>query len=138
MRAVASTGHERDPGALNRALGALLLVVLILGGFVLWIGVPVAILWILGKVADSKSEHYLLALVAIPSGMVLFGVLLAWLNALYLRVSGVEIEDEDDQWLPRLRGPLDRILGVCSIIALVVILGWVLFGGQHPDGGTVW
>jgi hypothetical protein len=133
-----STTTDRD--VLARAASATLLALMVVGGFALWIGIPAAILWALGEVAGSQSEHYLFALIAIPTGMILFALLLIPLNLLYLRVNGVELETEDDdeEWLPRLRGPLDRILAACSVIALIVVLGWLLFGGQHPNGGTVW
>ena len=119
-------------GIVNRTLGAGVMALMVLGSFGLWIGVPAGILWILGKLVESKSEHLLLALIAVPTGMALFALLLFRLNALYLRVNGYTLtkssgEDDDEEWLPDVRGPLDRILGVCAIIALVGFFAWMLF-----------
>jgi hypothetical protein len=101
---------------------------MVLGGFALWIAVPGAILWGLGRIANTKTQHFLLALIAVPAGMALFAILLVRLNDLYLRVNGFDMEaDEDGQWVPRLRSPLDRILVICSIVALLALLAWVVF-----------
>ena len=122
----------------NRAFAALLFALLVVGGFGVWIGVPVGILWLLGQLVDSKTEHLVLGLIAVPVGMVLFAVLLTPLNTLYLRVNGYVLadgpgEEEDEEWVPRLRGPLDRILGICAIIALVALLLWLVFGTGHIE-----
>jgi ABC-type dipeptide/oligopeptide/nickel transport system permease component len=125
-------------GLLERVAGTVLLGLMVLGGFVLWIGIPIAVLWAAGKAADSISEHYLIALLAVPSAMLLFAFVLVWINTLYLRVTGLGTPQDEEDFRPRLRGPLDRILAVCAVFALILVLGWVLFGGQHPGGGTVW
>jgi hypothetical protein len=128
----APTSAARSSSGLDRALGALLFALLVVGGFGVWIGIPAGILWLLGKLVESKAQHLVLALIAVPIGMVLFAALLTPLNSLYLRVNGYELaEDEDDEWVPRLRGPLDRILGVCAIIALVALLLWLVFETDH-------
>jgi hypothetical protein len=138
MQTGVSTPPQSD-GLARHLAATLVLLLMMIGGFILWLGVPAAILWALGQIAESKAQHYLYALLAIPSGMLLFALLLIRINWLYLRLSRVGAEREGDQEeRPRLRGPLDRILGVCSVIALVAVLGYLLFGGQHPEGGTVW
>ncbi len=134
---VSMTERPSD-GLLERVATALLLGVMVVGGFVLWIGIPLAVLWAAGKAANSISEHYLIALLAVPSAMLVFAFLLVWVNTLYLRVSGLKAPEDEEDFRPRLRGPLDRILAVCAVFALILVLGWVLFGGQHPGGGTVW
>src|SRR5688500_6795175 len=111
---------------------------MVLGGIALWVGVPAAILWGLGQIADTKAEHYIYALLAVPSAMLLFALLLTRVNAVYLRLSrGPHTGEGGDDAPPRLRGPLDRILAICALIALVVVLGYLLFGGENLDGGTV-
>jgi hypothetical protein len=125
-------------GVLDRALGAVLLLVMVVGAFVLWVGVPAAILWGLGRLVSDPAEHRVLGLIAVPLGMVLFGLLLAFLNTAYLRLTGQlvpESGDEDD-WRPRLRGPLDRIIRVSAIVCLLAFLAWLFFGsaGVEPSG----
>jgi membrane protease YdiL (CAAX protease family) len=139
MSAEAETVNRR-PGAhlLDRAVAAFLLVLLALGTLVLWIGIPAGILWALSKLTDSSTNHFLLALVLIPTAMILFAIVLAWINALYLRVIGVlpSAEDEEDgPW--RWRGPLGLFLSVSMAVAFVALIIWVFFIADHPTL-TVW
>jgi hypothetical protein len=132
-------GAERPVGALDRAYGALLLMLMVIGAFALWIGVPAGVLWGLGNLITNKTEHLILGLLAVPLGMVLVGIVLAWLNAAYLRVSGANLsEDEEDEWTPRLRGPLDRIVGVSAVIALLAFLAWMFFGDVQTGPSAPW
>jgi hypothetical protein len=125
-------------GAADRVLGALLLLLMVIGAFALWIGVPAAALWALGKLTGDPTEHLILGLIAVPLGMVLFGLVLAVLNTAYLRVSGVSFvtSGDESEWRPRLRGPLDRIIGISATICLLAFLVWLLFGsgGVGPAG----
>jgi hypothetical protein len=129
---------QRGVGVLDRALGAVLLLVMLVGAFVLWVGVPAAVLWGLGKLISDPAEHLVLGLIAVPLGMVLFGLVLAFLNTAYLRLSGVRLPGSDDEedWRPRLRGPLDRIIRISAIVCLFAFLAWLLFGsaGIAPVG----
>jgi hypothetical protein len=129
---------QRGAGVLDRALGAVLLLVMAFGAFVLWIGVPAAVLWGLGRLISDPTEHLVLGLIAVPLGMVLFGLVLAFLNTAYLRLSGVALPgaDDEDDWRPRLRGPLDRIIRISAMVCLVAFLAWLLFGsaGVGPAG----
>ena len=122
----------------GRVFSGCLLLLMLVGAFALWVGVPAAILWALGKVSSDPTEHLVLGLLAVPLGMVLFGLALAFLNTAYLRVSGVALpgSDDEDDWRPRLRGPLDRIIGISAAICLLAFLIWLLFGsaGVGPAG----
>jgi hypothetical protein len=132
-------GAERPMSAVDRAVGALLLLLLTVGSFALWIGVPAGILWGLGKLVDNPTEHLIFGLLAVPLGMALFGIVLARLNRSYLRVSRVDLrsDDEDGDWVPRLRGPLDRIIGASAVIALAALLAWMVFG-DTTTGSAPW
>lgn len=127
LRGQPSVGHA---AAARRVLAAVLLLVLVIGAFALWVAVPAAVLWALGKLSGDPTEHLVLGLLAVPIGMVLFGLVLALVNTAYLRLSGASFPASDDQgeWTPRLRGPLDRIIGFSAVICLAVFLGWLLFG----------
>jgi hypothetical protein len=121
-----------------RILGAFLLAAMVVGAFVLWVGVPAVILWGLGQMISDPTEHLVLGLIAVPIGMVLFGLLLALLNTAFLRISGVALPgpEDDDDWRPRLRGPLDRIIGISAVVCLAAFLTWLIFGsaGVGPAG----
>jgi hypothetical protein len=129
---------ESGVGAANRLLGALLLALMVIGAFALRVGVPAVLLWALGKLSSDATQHLILGLIAVPLGMVLFGLVLAVLNTAYLRVTGVSFARSDDEsdWRPRLRGPLDRIIGISAVVCVVAFLGWLLFGsaGVGPAG----
>jgi hypothetical protein len=122
-------GANQSTGGVRRALSALLLLALVIGAFALWVGVPAGVLWVIGKLVSDPSEHLVLGLIAVPLGMVLFGLLLATVNTVYLRINGMTFPaDDDDEWTPRLRGPLDRIIGISAVICLLAFLAWVLLG----------
>jgi len=125
-------------GTVARMLGAVLLLMLLIGSFGLWVGVPALVLWGLGAVTDDPTEHLILGLIGVPLGMILFGLVLAFLNTAYLRVVGVSFatSDDDGDWRPRLRGPLDLLIRVSAAICLVAFLVWLLFGsaGVGPAG----
>jgi hypothetical protein len=127
----------RSSGIARRALAAIVLLALVIGAFALWVGVPAAVLWGIGKLVSDPTEHLVLGLIAVPAAMVLFGAVLATVNTAYLRISGVTFpRGDDDEWTPRLRGPLDRIIGISAVICLVAFLAWLLFGsaGAAPAG----
>jgi hypothetical protein len=125
--------------AVDRGLAALVLIVMALGALALWIGVPVAILWGLGQLITDRTEHLILGLLAVPLGMALFGIVLAILNTAYLRLSGANTSDlDEDEWAPRLRGPLDRMIGVSAVIALLVFLAWMFFGDNRTGSVPPW
>src|SRR5436190_2829080 len=88
------------------AAAIFLLGVMAAGCLVLWIGIPIGVLWGLSKLTDSFSAHFVLGLVGVPVAMALFSPALFWVNGLYLRVTGVldDVEAEDARW--RLHGPL--------------------------------
>ena len=130
--------HVGRAAPAQRMLAAFLLLVLVIGAFALWVGVPAAVLWGLGKLSGDRTEHLVLGLLAVPIGMVLFGLVLALVNTAYLRLTGAPFPapGDDGEWTPRLRGPLDRIIGFSAVICLVAFLVWLLFGsaGVGPAG----
>jgi len=95
---------------------------MIVGALALWIGVPAGILWGLGEVTDQKSEHLLLSLLAVPTGMALCGIALAYLNRAYMRRAGL-----DGSWA---RGPLDAIVVACAVAAVLAFAVWMVFATE--------
>jgi hypothetical protein len=122
-----SVAHRRRP--IDAVVSGLLLVMMALGSFALWLLVPAAVLWALGQVTATASTHLVLGLVTVPVAMVLFGGLLAWLNLLYLRVSGAAALLDDPEEPRRIRGPLEPILGWSLAAAVIVALAWLIL---HP------
>jgi hypothetical protein len=128
---------HREIGGLDRALAALLLVLMLVGSLALWIGVPAAILWALGQAVNDPAEHLILGLLGVPAGMALWGAVLAWLNGAYLRVSG-GLEDRDGGWVPTFQGPLDSILGLSAVIAIAALLAWMTFADNVTGPVAPW
>jgi hypothetical protein len=113
------------PGAL------FVLLLLSLGCLVLWVGVPLAAMWLAGELTDSFAWHMPLALVLVVTGMVIFATLLSWLNDLYLRLTGGRMELHED--LPvRRRGPLESLLVAALLLAAVSFAVWFFVLAENP------
>jgi hypothetical protein len=122
--------------ARERLAGAFVLAVLGVACLVFWIGLPVGILWALGELTDSGPTHFVAALLGIPVAMAIFSPVLFWLNGLYLRVTGVLArlaEDEEETgWRRRVRGPLEPMLIVSFMVALVALFVWFFIFAENP------
>jgi hypothetical protein len=122
--------------AKDRLAGAFVLVVMVAACAVFWIGIPVGGLWALSKATDSFAGHFVIGLIGVPVAMALFSPALFWLNGLYLRVTGViarlEAEEEETGWHRRVRGPLEPMLAVSFVVALVALTVWFFFVAENP------
>jgi hypothetical protein len=120
----------------DRIAAAFVLVVLVGACLVFWIGIPVGGLWALSKATDSSTGHFVLGLLGVPTAMALFSPVLFWLNWLYLRVSGVlarlEADEEEAGWQRRVRGPLEPILIVSFVVAVIALAIWFFFFAENP------
>jgi hypothetical protein len=117
--------------------GALLLGLMAVGSLVLWIGVPLGCLWLSSKAVGTSGEEYVLALPLTILGMVGLGLVLSWLNRLYLQVTGViaryEAELEEFGVAPSfIRGPLEPMLVGSLVIALVALVVWFFLLAKDP------
>lgn len=121
----------------DRVAAALLICLMAVGSFALWTIVPLGCLWISSKVVGSSAEEYVLALPMTILAMLLLGMVLVWLNRLYLAITGVlaqyEAEEEEFGVAPRfLHGPLEPILVGSLVIALVVMFVWFFLLAKDP------
>jgi hypothetical protein len=108
------------------------------GSVVLWLGIPIGVLWALSRVTESSTHHFVLAVIAVPAAMALFAPVLFWLNRLYLRRIGVLRPEDDDEDRPsRHGGPLELFLYASMAIAFAALLAWIFFLGERPPY-TVW
>ncbi len=130
----------RDLPVARRALTLAVLVLLSVGSAMLWIAIPLACLWLSAKASNSLAQHFLLALPMTIAAMLAWGVLLAWLNQVYLSVTGVLARVEEDEragWTGRrVRGPLEPLLAVSFVMAFVAFLVWFFAYAQNPP--TFW
>jgi hypothetical protein len=133
---------ERSPGmrAVDRLAAGFLLALMAVGSLALWIGVPAACMYLAGQWTQTAAEHFLIALPMTLVAMMLFGWLLFWVNAIYMRVTGViragsepeAREDDEVDERPVYRGPLELFLVVSLVIALVAVCIWFFLFAENP------
>jgi hypothetical protein len=85
---MAAKRAENNPTAPEELEGAALAVVIVLGSAVLWMGIPLAVAWLAGRVTSNGVTSVLIALVAIPLSMGAFGWLLYRINERYETLRG--------------------------------------------------
>ena len=108
----------------------LLLAMMFMGSLVLWIGVPLAWLYIGSQVqgaTDSVGTAFLVMMVGVLASIALLVPFLAWLNRKH-------IEMREARGLESYGGTaLEAVLVVSAAIALVGFAGWFfLFSGTSP------
>jgi hypothetical protein len=122
----------------DRLAASFLILLMAVGSLVLWIGIPAFAMWGGGQVTSTAETQFLVALPLTVIGIVLFGVFLAWLNQLYLRVTGVIAEYEADEEIGQdeakrmLRGPLEPLLIGSLVLALIAFCVWFFFIARNP------
>lgn len=124
-------GSAPGTSVAERMAAALVLALLTIGSVALWVAIPIGCLWLSAQVADNLAQHFILALPMTIAAMSVWVLLLAWLNQLYLRASGVLARIEADEragWRRRrVRGPLEPILIACFFVAIVALFVWFFF-----------
>jgi hypothetical protein len=124
----------------DRLAAGFLLVLLSIGSLTLWVGVSAGWPWLASKIADSGSAHLALGIVGMPVAIVLFALVLAWINRLYMRVVWSprqleeleELEDEDVGELRIPRGPLESLLVVSLVLSVVALFAWFFVLAENP------
>ena len=120
---------------------ALMLVLLMaVGSIVMWIGVPLGLIYAASQLADSSRPSvgpYLLILIGLPIGMAIVGKLLGWLDRLHGKLTGRHEERRRaprgcarcaPSARPRRRGGvLDKVM-IVSVVLAVVAFGVWFFG----------
>jgi hypothetical protein len=124
------------------AITAALAVTIVVGSAVLWIGIPVAGLWLAGRFTTRAETFLLVTLGGVPVAMVAFGWVLYRVNDLYVRVREpgegderprsawlVSVSDERGQ-SRRARAPrrlIDTAMTISLSLALVLMAIWFFF-----------
>ena len=135
---------------IGKKLAALILILLmIVGSLVLWIGIPVGWIVLASHLTDTSAPTlgpYVLVIFGIPVSMFLFGRFLYRLNALYGDVTGnTPHVQARSAWLKSMRGErentrprtvLDVVMIASVSVAVVAFLIWFLFfaGSSLPGG----
>jgi hypothetical protein len=132
----------RSPAAI--ALVALMAV----GSVVMWLGVPLALVYVASKLADTPNPSmgpYLLIIVGLPIGMAVVAKGLGWLNRQHIRLTGTEVDEYRPGWTRSMRGErqvsrrggvLDRVMIVSVGVAALLFAAWFFgFAGSSLPGG---
>jgi hypothetical protein len=118
---------------------AILLVLLMgVGSIVMWLGVPLGLIYLASHLANSPNPSvgpYLVVLLGLPIGMAIVGKLLGYLDRLHSKLTGRHEEGgrRPAAWLRSMRaervssrrgGVLDRVMIFSVALALVVFVVW--------------
>ena len=112
-----------------------LIALMAIGSVVMWIGVPVGLIYLASRLADSSKPSmgpYVLILVGLVVGMMAVGKLLGALDRYHGRITGLDDgKPEQAAWMKSMRGDRDRkrrrsVLDSVMIISVGVAL--LLFG----------
>ena len=127
----------------------LLVLLMAVGSVVMWLGVPLGLIYVASKLADTPNPSlgpYLLVIVGLPIGMALIGKALGWLNRLHIRLTGAEVDDYRPGWTRSMRGErnverrggvLDKVMIVSVALAFLLFAVWFFaFAGSSLPTGT--
>jgi hypothetical protein len=124
-----------------------LVALMAIGSVVMWLGVPLALIYAASKLADTPNPSmgpYLLVLIGLPIGMALVGKALGALNRAHIRLTGAEVDAYRPGWTRSMRGErqverrggvLDRVMIISVVIAGVAFAIWFFgFAGSSLPG----
>jgi hypothetical protein len=128
-----------------------LIVLMAVGSVLMWIGVPVGLVYLASRLADSPTPSmgpYLLILIGLPVGMVAVGKVLGALDRYHGRITGLDDgKPQQAAWLKSMRGERDRrrrrsvldtVMVVSVGIALVLSAIWFFgFAGSSLPGASL-
>jgi hypothetical protein len=126
-----------------------LVALMALGSVVMWLGVPLGLIYLASKLADTPNPSmgpYLLIIVGLPIGMAVVGKGLGYLNRLHIEVTGTEVDEYRPGWTRSMRGErktdrrggvLDRVMIVSVGVAALCFAVWFFgFAGSSLPGGS--
>jgi hypothetical protein len=144
--ATASARRSRRAQLLWSPVAIVLVLLMAAGSVVMWIGLPLGLIWLASALTDSSQPSmgpYLLILIGLPLGMFAVGKLLGTLDRAHGRITG-RIDDGPQRaaWLQSMRderGPrrkqrsvLDTVMIVSVVLAIVVGGIWFLAFAGSP------
>jgi hypothetical protein len=129
-------------------LSLFLIALMAIGSVVMWIGVPVALIYAASRLADSPKPSmgpYVLILVGLPLGMMAVGKLLGALDRYHGRVTGLDDgKPQQAAWMKSMRGDrerkrrrsvLDSVMMISVGVALLLFGIWFFaFAGSSLPG----
>jgi hypothetical protein len=118
------------------------------GSVLMWLGVPVGLVYLASRLADSPTPSmgpYLLILIGLPVGMIAVGKVLGALDRYHGRITGLDDgKPQQAAWMKSMRGErerrrrrsvLDVVMMVSVGVALVLSAIWFFaFAGSSLPG----
>jgi hypothetical protein len=117
------------------------------GSIVMWLGVPLGLIYLASKLADTPNPSlgpYLLVLIGLPVGMAIVGKGLGALNRAHVRLTGAVTDEYRPGWTRSVRGErgverrggvLDKVMIVSVAVAAVAFAIWFFgFAGSSLPG----
>jgi hypothetical protein len=125
-----------------------LIALMAVGSVVMWLGVPIGLIYLASQLADSPKPSmgpYLLILIGLPVGMMIVGKALGALDRYHGRLTGLDDgKPQQAAWMKSMRGErerkrrrsvLDSVMIVSVGIALVLAAIWFFgFAGSSLPG----
>jgi hypothetical protein len=125
-----------------------LIALMAIGSVMMWIGLPVALLYVASKVADSPRPSmgpYLLIIIGLPLGMIAIGKALGALDRYHGRITGLDDgRRQQAAWMKSMRGEregrrrrsvLDTVMVISVGLALLASAIWFFaFAGSSLPG----
>jgi hypothetical protein len=125
----------------------LLVALMALGSVVMWLGVPLGLIYLASKLADTPNPSmgpYLVVLIGLPVGMAIVGRALGALNRAHIRLTGAEVDAYRPGWTRSMRGErtverrggvLDRVMIISVGVAAIAFAVWFFgFAGSSLPG----
>jgi hypothetical protein len=125
-----------------------LVLLMAIGSVLMWLGVPLGLVYLASQLADSPEPSlgpYLVVLIGLPVGMALIGKGLGVLDRAHTRLTGAEVDQYRPGWTRSMRGErdasrrggvLDKVMIVSVAVAVVVFAVWFFgFAGSSLPGG---
>jgi hypothetical protein len=125
-----------------------LIALMAFGSVLMWLGVPVGLVYLASRIADSPTPSmgpYLLILIGLPVGMVAVGKVLGVLDRYHGRITGLDDgKPQQAAWMKSMRGDRDRkrrrsvldsVMMISVAVALVLAAIWFFaFAGSSLPG----
>ena len=129
-------------------ISLVLIALMAVGSVLMWIGLPIGLIYLASQVADSPKPSmgpYLLILIGLPIGMVAIGKALGALDRYHGRVTGLDDgKPVQAAWMRSMRGErerkrrrsvLDAVMMISVAVALVLGAIWFFaFAGSSLPG----
>jgi hypothetical protein len=129
-------------------ISLLLIALMAIGSVIMWLGVPVGLIYLASQLADSPKPSmgpYLLIIIGLPVGMTIVGKALGALDRVHGRLTGLdEGKPQQAAWLKSMRGErerkrrrsvLDSVMLISVGVALVLAAIWFFgFAGSSLPG----